>query len=179
MRTDKKNFHSFCQFCISVFARFSLSTIHVGIAGYKNGLIVSNFRVGGLYWVNPQTQQTTELVQREELPMPTGLVVDNENNRVYVTSSYPYSVSVWKLKMNNRNKKHVGVGDDDETDHRPPRASYKGAIVSELLDDPRSITLLEGYLYCVNSKAKSTGLPAQDENQPWFNEEFNMVEVGI
>ena len=146
-----------------------MTPLLIGIAAYDGGLIISNFRTGGLYYVNPHTGQAAELVPREELPMPTGLAVHEDN--VYVTSSHSYSVSIWKLRP------LAGGGKEGETDR--PQATYKGSIVSEFLDDPRSTTILDGYLYAVNSKAKSTGLPAEGENQPWFSEEFDMVEVEI
>jgi hypothetical protein len=143
---------------------FGFIVNYTGIVGYMGGLIVSNFRLGGLFFVNVTSGETVEMLDRELLPMPSGLVIDDQS--LYVTQCYPDSVSVWRLK-------------EPREGEFAPRAKHRETIISDQFDDPRSSAIVNGYLYTVNSRMKSTGLPAEGENLQWFQEEFNMAEISL
>lgn len=130
-----------------------------GITSYKNGLIVSNYQVGGLFYYNFETGLTTQFVHRWDLPNPSGLTIHDEK---YLFVAYGDNrIGMWKLKS----------GPNDTI-----KASDKGSFMADELDGPRSVIFEGNMLFTVNSRLNSLEPPALNEGSvDYFSEDFELV----
>lgn len=134
--------------------------VYAGIIGYKGGIIISNYQVGGLYFHEFKTKQTTQLVDRWELPHPTGIALWDD--RLLFVANGDNLITLFKLKDKARGVKAV----------------KKGAITAPDFDGPRSPVVLGNNLFAVNSKIESLGFPRQGESDPEdFEVDFELIAI--
>jgi len=138
-----------------------------GIHAYGDGFLISLFDTGGLYYVEPAANVTSEVIPLGTLMGPDGLelvVEEDGTETLYISAGGSDNLLVYKLSM------------DEESGDTTPKATSVGKIENEYYDQPATSAVIGDMIYTANIRLNTLGLPATNEDKlDVFNETFAVI----
>merc|ERR1711915_493881 len=140
-----------------------------GIVSYGNGLLISHFSRGGVYYLDLTTGETTQVASSEDIPGPDGLTLapseDGTADLLYACDNFRNRLVVFSLSFD-------GAG--------TVTAEYAGEIADSLIDGPSTSAVWGDVIANVNNRPISASLAIPDElglGPVPYNETFQVISV--